>query len=316
MKYIHMDKLSLLKQFVAVEEQGGFSAAANHLGLSPSTLSKAMARLEGSLRIKLLHRSTRQVQLTDAGVRYLSTARSVINALEVCEQQLQQDNEIAKGLIKVNVPVSYGRLYVVPLLQGFIQQYPEIELELSFNDAYVDMLEQGIDLSIRTGALHDQTVVARKLSPIDFLICASPDYIKRYGRPKNTQEFSQHTWIRYRFRQTGRLMPIMTADEQLHDPGRQFVVDDGEALAELCAHSLGITQLPHFIARDWINKGHIQPLFPYYRREQEGIYAVYPKREYLPAKVRALVEYLIQKNEENGEGPYHSWSETLDARCQ
>ena len=260
-----MDKLSLLKQFVVSVEQGGFAAAANHLGLSPSTLSKGMGRLEEHLNLKLFHRSTRQVILTEAGSRYLITARHILMELEQCEQRLQQDNREPKGRIKVNLPVSYGRLYVMPLLQCFIQKYPEIELELSFNDSHVDMLEQGIDLTIRSGNLEDRRLVARKLSPVDFLICASPNYLTKNGYPSTAAQFSDHPWIRFRYRQTGRLMPVTMPDgdsERHYDPGQQFIVDDGEALAELCAQGLGLTQLPHFIARDWLKDDRIVPILP------------------------------------------------------
>ncbi len=309
-----MDKLSLLRQFVTTVEQGGFSGAAKHLGSSPSTLSKGIARLEDHLSIKLFHRSTRQVRLTEAGSRYLITARHILLELEQCEQQLQQANDEPKGRIKVNLPVSYGRLYVMPLLQGFIQKYPEIELELSFNDSYVDMLEQGIDLTIRSGNVEDQRLVARKISPVDFLICASPDYLKQNGKPSCLEELRDHPWIRFRYRQSGRLMPITVPTdegEQQYEPGQQFIVDDGEALAELCAQGLGLTQLPHFIARDWLNDGRIVPIMPYYRPEQHGVYAIYPKREYLPAKVRVLIEFLIENIEASGESAYETWTETL-----
>ncbi|WP_296062363.1 LysR family transcriptional regulator [uncultured Amphritea sp.] len=310
-----MDKLSLLKQFVVSVEQGGFAAAANHLGLSPSTLSKGMGRLEEHLNLKLFHRSTRQVTLTEAGSRYLITARHILMELEQCEQRLQQDNREPKGRIKVNLPVSYGRLYVMPLLQCFIQKYPEIELELSFNDSHVDMLEQGIDLTIRSGNLEDRRLVARKLSPVDFLICASPNYLTKNGYPSTAAQFSDHPWIRFRYRQTGRLMPVTMPDgdsERHYDPGQQFIVDDGEALAELCAQGLGLTQLPHFIARDWLKDDRIVPILPYYRPQQRGVYAIYPKREFLPAKVRVLIEFLIQQVEASGESAYRTWAEELE----
>ena len=291
-----MDKLNLLKQFVIVVDQGGFSSAANHLGLSPSTLSKGMARLEDSLKIKLFNRSTRQVQLTSSGKFYLLTARNIIEELEQCEQQLQQANDEPKGCIKLNVAISYGRRYIVPLLQGFKQRYPDIHFELSFNDAYVDMLEHGIDLTIRTGTVQDQSVIARKLSPTDLLICASPDYLEQHGYPRNSDEYNNHPWIRFRYRQTGKLMPIMEQGQN-HDPGQQFIVDDGETLAELCAQGLGLSQMPHYIARDWIENGRIKALFPHYRLEDAGVFAIYPKREYLPRRVRVFIDYLLEELE-------------------
>tara|TARA_R110002167_G_C12689088_1_gene652231 strand:- start:389 stop:1339 length:951 start_codon:yes stop_codon:yes gene_type:complete len=308
-----MDKLSLLKLFVSAVDHGGFAAAANHQGLSASTVSKGMARLEDNLKIKLFHRSTRQVHLTDAGARYLVTARRILLELEQCEQELKQTNELPCGQIKINLPVSYGRLYIMPLLQGVTKLYPDITLEVSFNDSYVDILEQGIDLTIRTGKLEDQRLVARMLSPIDFILCASPDYIAANSFPTCAAEYSQHSWVRFKYPQSGRLMPI-TVDEgqgvKSYNPGSQFIVNDGEALAELCAQGLGLTQLPHFIARDWLETKRLVPISPSLR-SLEGVYCVYPKREFLPTKVKVLIEYLIMKIEQNGENTYHTWAETL-----
>ena len=305
-----MDKLNLLKLFVNAVEHRGFAAAANHLGLSASTISKGIARLEESINIKLFNRSTRQVHLTDAGVKYLVIARRIVLDLEQCERELQQNNDLPCGKVKINLPVSYGRLYVSPLLQEFIGLYPEIELELSFNDSYVDILEQGIDVAIRSGKLEDQRLVARKISPIDFLICASPGYIAKHGLPASADDYSQHTWIRFKYRHSGRLMPI-SVDEgsglQLHDPGQQFIVDDGEALAQLCAQGLGLTQLPHFIARDWLARKEIVTISPALRTS-EGVYCVYPKREFLPQKNRILIDFLVSKIEESGESTYHTWA--------
>lgn len=308
-----MDKLSLLKLFVNAVDQGGFAAAANHLGLSASTVSKGMARLEDNLSIKLFNRSTRQVHLTDSGSRYLVTARRIVLELELCEQELKQTNDLPCGQVKVNLPVSYGRLYIIPLLQGFTTLYPDIKLEISFNDSYVDILEQGFDLTIRTGKLDDQRLVSRMLSPIDFILCASPDYIATSGFPTCAAEYSQHSWIRFKYPQSGRLMPITVNEGQgvnSYDPGSQFIVNDGEALAELCAQGLGITQLPHFIARDWLKTKEVVPIAPFIR-SSEGVYCVYPKREFLPVKVKVLIEYLIMEIEKGGENTYHTWAEKL-----
>jgi DNA-binding transcriptional LysR family regulator len=201
----------------------------------------------------------------------------------------------------------------MPLLQEFTQLYPDITLDVTFNDSYVDILEQGIDLTIRTGKLDDQRLVARMLSPIDFILCASPAYIAANDFPTCAAEYSQHSWVRFKYPQSGRLMPI-TVDEgqgvKSYNPGSQFIVNDGEALAELCAQGLGLTQLPHFIARDWLETKRLVPISPFLR-SSEGVYCVYPKREFLPTKVKVLIEYLIMKIEQNGENTYHTWAETL-----
>jgi len=307
---INMDKLNLLKLFVMVVDEGSFAAAASAQGISPSTISKAIARLEQSLNLLLLHRSTRQLTLTEAGKTYLDTARGIIRNLEDCERTILQSNNQAQGVLRINMPVSYGRLYVLPLLKAFVKRYPDIELELSFNDAYVDIIEQGIDVAIRSGTLGVSNLIARQLSPMDYLICAAPSYLKKYGQPKNMGQFPQHKWIRFRFRQTGRIMPIMSAKKSC-DPGSQFITDDGEALVSLCEQGAGITQIPHFLARDALKKGSIVSIQPRYRPGDQGVWAVYANREYLPEKIRVFIEYLQEQLAKRGEHAYSTWAEQL-----
>jgi DNA-binding transcriptional LysR family regulator len=309
-----MDKLNLLKQFICVVEQGGFAAAANELGQSPSTLSKSIARLEKDLSFKLFYRSTRQVRLTSAGSEYLTTAVNTLRALEQSESQLRQNNNEYRGQLRINLPVSYGRLYVMPLLQKFKQTYPDIDFQLSFNDSYVDMMEKKIDLTIRTGTVTETNLVARKISPIDFLICASKKYVEQHPNIR-AETLVDHPWIRFKYQQSGRLMPIVLGNEEPAlelDSCQQYIVDDGEALANLCAQGLGLTQLPHFIARDWLESEALQVVMPYYRNSKQGVYAIYPNREYLPAKVQAFVTFLIAQMEASNESAYHTWAEQFN----
>ncbi len=318
-----MDKLNLLKLFLATAEKGSFASVATFLGLSPSTVSKAIARLEEDLQLHLFHRTTRTLTLTESGKAYQLTVQQLLAELDNCEEMLVRENGEPKGRLSINLPVSYGRLYVMPLIGEFKRQYPEIDLSLSFEDAYVDMVEQGIDICIRSGTLEESTLVARQLSPIDFLTCVSPEYFKDKGNI-GLEEYEQHPWIRFRFRQTGRLMPIMTANEGSHrssidgytapnqiNPGRQYIVDDGEALAELCAQGLGITQLPHFIARDWLQRGKIVPIAPLFRPKGFGVWMIYAKRTFLPARIRAFVDFLEEAVRRGGETPRQTWAEEL-----
>lgn len=312
-----MDKLNLLRILITVVDQGSFSGAATLLGLSPSTVSKAIARLEEHLQLFLFHRSTRRLTLTEAGMAYTQTVRKLIGELDSCEENISQLNDSPSGRLSLNLPISYGRRYVMPLLASFHQRYPDIELDISFDDAYVDMIDRGIDICIRSGTLEESRLVARQLSPIDFLICAAPAYLKQHPDFADlsntpTAKYQNADWIRFRFRQTGRLMPIMIMNQgcqQNLEPGRQFVVDDGEALAELCAQGLGLTQLPHFIARDWLQSKSIVPVAPMYRPPGFGVWVIYAKRDYQPAKVRAFVQFLEQAIRQQDEHPRYTWAE-------
>lgn len=309
-----MDKLRLLSIFVNVVDSGSFADTAAKLGLSPSTVSKAVSRLESDLGIKLFHRTTRQLSLTVAGEAYTDTARHVLKQLEECEDRLKADISEPRGALRISLPVSYGRLYIMPLLQQFNERYPDIDLEISFSDEHVDMVEQRVDVCVRSGHMDDSRLVVRQVSPIDFLICGSLDYLERHGTPYSPEAFHQHRWIRFRFKQTGRLLPIMMPGEteELHfDPGRQIIVDDGEALAELCADGLGLTQLPHFIARKWVFAKRIKPIFSPYRSRRFGVYIIYIRRHYLPSNVRVFVDFLRSAIEQLGEKPFATWTSRL-----
>ena len=154
-------------------ETGSFSATAKKHATDPSTVSKAIKRLEEQLGLQLLYRSTRQLSLTSAGQKYADTVGSLYQQLESCEHELKSANNSYSGALKINLPVSYGRVYMLPMLSQFKKTYPDIELEVSFNDQYVDMISNAIDISIRSGTLNDSRLVAQKLSPMPFVLCIS-----------------------------------------------------------------------------------------------------------------------------------------------
>ncbi len=241
-----MDKIRSLRFFIATLDGGSFAAAAKVYGTDPSTVSKAIHRLESDLGIQLFQRSTRQSRLTEAGRRYANTARFVLEELAACEDSLKSHNDALSGQLKINVPVSYGRLYIRPLLKEFCRRYPNITIDIHYDDAYVDIIEQGIDVSIRSGVVHDSQLIVRQLSPIDFIICASQDYLARHGVPSGSDVFNDHSWVRFRFKQTGKLLPIRMPEPDgasEYDPERNYIVNDGESMAELCAEGLGLTQI-------------------------------------------------------------------------
>ncbi|MEH6651904.1 MAG: LysR substrate-binding domain-containing protein [Motiliproteus sp.] len=309
-----MDKIRSLRFFIASLDGGSFAASAKAYGTDPSTVSKAIHRLERDLGIQLFQRSTRQLRLTDAGRLYANTARRVLGELMACEETLKNQNDAPSGSLKLNVPVSYGRLYIRPLLKEFCQLYPNITIDIHYDDAYVDIIEQGIDVSIRSGVVQDSQLIARQLSPIDFLICGSRDYLDRYGAPCGPEAFNDHSWIRFRYKQTGKLLPIRLLESESvteYDPDRNFIVNDGESMAEHCAEGLGLTQIPHFIARDWLRSDRLLPLFPSVRQAGTGVYLLYAKREYLPARVKVFIDFITEAIQAQGETPRSTWAEIL-----
>jgi DNA-binding transcriptional LysR family regulator len=309
-----MDKIRSLRFFIATLDGGSFAAAAKNCGADPSTVSKAIHRLESDLGIQLFQRSTRQLRVTAAGRLYANTARLVLEELSTCEETLKSQNDIPSGTLKLNVPVSYGRLYIRPLLKEFCRRYPNITIDIHYDDAYVDIIEQGIDVSIRSGSVQDSQLIVRQLSPIDFIICGSRDYLDRYGAPCGPEAFNDHSWIRFHYKQTGKLLPIrMPKPDGVneYDPARNFIVNDGESMAELCSDGLGLTQIPHFIARNWLRSGRLLPLFPSMRQAGTGVFLLYAKREYLPTKVRVFIDFITEAIQAQDETPLHTWAESL-----
>lgn len=314
-----MDKLRSLEIFLATCDAGSFAAAARLCNTDPSTVSKAIARLESQLELTLFQRSTRQLRITKAGQRYADTVRKTILDLRHCEELLKQQNDSPSGRLKINAAVCYGHLYLRPVLKAFCKKYPDIEISLDINDLHVDIIEQEIDVAIRTGYVKDSRLVAKRLSPMDFLVCASPEYIQHRGIPACALEFEDHAWIGFRIKESQSLQPIFLPDSagryHMTELVRTHITDDGETMANLCIDGFGFAQLPHFLAKKPLANGELVSLFPYFRPQdhENGVFAIYPKREYLPNKVRVFIDFLsewLMNNEENSQG---TWAEKTPA---
>ncbi|EGR2744558.1 LysR family transcriptional regulator [Vibrio parahaemolyticus] len=305
-----MDKLNLIKLFVSVVEHGSFTAVANQSGQSPSTISKAITRLEQNLGVRLVHRTTRQFQLTEAGLKYLDTAREVIALLKSTEEQLSLSTLSPTGTLKVSLPLSFGQYYIAPLIPEFCQKYPEVKLDLSFSDEYTDIVDSGMDIAIRSGKLNDSNLIARRLCPIDMGMFASPQYLREFGWPDSPDSLSQHRWILYRFRQSGRLLNLvmtLNGEVQRIEPYHQVTVDNGYVMATLASLGTGIAYMPHYLARNLVREGKLILVSKPQRTEDQAVYIYYPSRDFVPAKVKVFIEFIAHKLEEQGETVNSSW---------
>lgn len=309
-----MDKIKALRFFVTAGETLSFVDAARTYGTSPSTVSKAVNRLEKELGVSLFNRTTRITRLSPSGEEYLATAKRILQELDACEQALVSQASDLSGTLRINVPVSYGRLYVQPLIKHFNAAYPKLSIELLYDDAYVDIVERGIDITIRTGTLTDSGLVARKLSPMDFVTCAPNNYLSGKKYLEDSTELLHFPWVIFRYKQTGRIMPIaLTTNghtEEYH-PKQRIIVDSGEAMAELCADGLGLSQMPHFIARRWLCNGSMQALLPPYCPDNYGVFALYRKQQRTPEKVTLFIDCLQKWLASIDEQPHSTWARTL-----
>ena len=304
-----IDKLKHLRLLVQVHRMGSFASAAQSLGMAPSSISKSIQRLEKEIDLTLIERTTRTLSFTLAGNHYVSMANDILNQLDTTESHLQHSQKQASGTLNINVPVSYGRLYILPLIPQFTARYPNINVNLTFSDRYADIVKDNIDVCIRTGTLKDSGLIAKKLSPIDFVTCAAPAYIQANKNAIEDEDWEKLNWVKFRYKQSGKVLPVCHPSRENIELNAmsETVVDDGEAMMSLCESGVGLTQVPHFIARKWLNDNSIQILGTTFRSKQEGVYAMYPSRN--PAeRTQLLIKFLQQQLAQWGEGPEYTWA--------
>lgn len=303
-----MDKFRAITLFIATAKTESFTATAKLHATDPSTVSKAIKRLEDRLGVKLFHRSTRQLKLTNAGLKYADTVESLLSKLSLEEEVLKNDTRVIGGALKVNLPVSYGRQYLLPMLCQFREMYPQIQLNLSFCDEYVDMIGESVDVSIRSGTVSDSRLIAQKLTPIKFVLCAAND--KASEIKITTKSLSSYPWILFRFKQTGRTLPIdfgYKGKRLAIEPKSTVIVDDGEAMAEFCAAGAGITIMPHFIAKEAVLAKRIKVVATLDDVNVAGVYIIYAKRDHLPKRCRVFIDFVKTYIEKLGESPTKTW---------
>lgn len=288
-----MDKLDAMKTFVRVAEAGSFIAVANQLQVARSVVTRQVATLEKHLGTKLITRSTRNLTLTAAGSAYLEKCRVILNLVDAAESGLQQDKADVRGRIRLGLPLSYGLQALMPLLLDFAQQHPGIELQMDLSDQRSNLVEEGIDLSIRITAQLQATDIVRRLGQCRLLTVAAPAYWAAHGVPQDPRQLVHHEALVYT---VGRqLMPwsYRVEGQVVNVPVRgRISANNGSALMQAAARGLGVTMQPDFIAAPWVASGEVREALSDFAREPLGIYAVLPSNRYVPQRVSLLIEHL------------------------
>jgi DNA-binding transcriptional LysR family regulator len=287
---------STIPIFVAVVECGSFSLAAEKLGVTKSAVSKRVTQLEDELGIRLLNRTTRKLSLTEAGKRYYD---HVSQALALAQQGMDAVTELQgepKGKLKITAPMSFGVLYIAPIIAEFLEQFPKVTIDLQLEDQMVDLIEGEFDLAIRIGNLPISNLVAKRLVNCKSVLCASPEYIKRNGSPKKPSDLIDHNCLVYSYFRGGSEWTF----EQQHNefkviPKGNFIVNNSEAIRRALIEGLGVGQLPTFLVSKDILSGKLLPIMTPYSLPEHAIYAVFPERKHLPHKVRAFMEFVADK---------------------
>ncbi len=287
------DSLAEMSVFSRVVATGSLSAAARELGLSAAMVSRRLAALEARLGVRLINRTTRSLHLTDEGATYYENCSRLLSEIEEADAAVSAGRVEPRGPLKVALPASFGHLHVAPLIPRFAARYPNVQLLLSLSDRTVSVIEEGFDLAVRIAKLADSSLAARRLAPNHRVVCASPDYLRRHGRPQTPDDLAGHNCLT-----TGDLSATW---EYIDEKGRGGAVrvtgnhacDNWEVLREWAIAGLGIALKSTWDVREQLENGSLVSLFPAYTFDADvAIYAVYPHRRLLPAKTRAFIEFL------------------------
>ncbi len=305
-----MESMNAIPIFIAVVEEGSFAGAARRIGVTKSAISKRISQLETHLGVQLLHRSTRKLSLSEAGEQYLTHAIQSLAAAQDAEDAVAQLQGVPQGRLRINTPMSFGRLHVAPLIPEFLATYPGVGVDMVMDDRVVDMVEGGFDLAIRVRTLEDSALIARKLAPCHNLLCAAPSYLDKCGMPQNLDDLLDHNCLQYAYASTTHIWQfIQNGGETVSlETKGNYQVNNSEALREALVAGVGIARLPTFIAAEEITAGRLEALLPQYKLPSQTIYAVFPERRHLPAKVRVFVDFLVAKL--GGDHPY--WEEMIN----
>jgi DNA-binding transcriptional LysR family regulator len=293
-----MDKPGEMSAFVRVVEEGGFSAAARSLRLTPSAVSKLIGRLEDRLGVRLLHRTTRQINPTHEGVAFYQRCVRILKEIEEAEQAISALHEAPRGLLRVTAAVAFADHQIVPLLPEFLDRYPEVRIELTVTDRVVDLIEEGFDVAVRVNVRADSRLIARLLVEDRRIICAAPAYLRRHGVPKVPGDLSRHNCLAWIGDQGGlNHWPFDGPDGPYSLAVNSTIeVNSGETLYAMVRAGLGIARLAELVVGRDIRTGGLVPLLTdHYRADALTIHAVYPHRRHLLPKVRAFVDFLISK---------------------
>lgn len=292
-----MSSLQQLLAFAETAKHRSFARAAHGLGCAPSTLAKSVLRLERSLGVKLFHRTTRQVSLTPDGERLYERCQRVLAEVEDLQAAAAGTRNLVSGPLRIDMPVSFGRRVVVPVLARLAHLHPALEFDLRLSDAQIDIVKEGVDLAIRIGELQDSTMVARRFATQTLKLCASPAYIDRHGRPRTVAELESHPAVAFRMPGTGRDRPwqFSRRGELISLPVQSRVrIGDGDAMVQAAICGMGLIQVPDYIAEDALARGELVELLPTMRPPPMPISAVYPSQRLLPPRVRVVLDALSQ----------------------
>ena len=303
------DRLNGIDVFVTAVEAGSFSQASERLHITRSAVAKTIARLEQRLGTRLFHRTTRTQNLTEDGHAFYERCGRVLAELDAAEAELESGKHEPTGLLRISMPVMFGRYCVAPGLMELSKAHPKLNIEMSFNDRYVDLVTDGYDLAVRLGSLPDSSTLAARLIGVQGMsICASPAYIAQHGRAKNIAELYEHAGIVYS--RGGMQIPWKMGDEngQIQNimMNARLRFDDLQAIADAAVAGLGLAWLPCWLVTHYLQRGELEMLFNATQVAPTDVYVVWPKNKYLTAKTRLVIDRLVEETPQRMSQSYTS----------
>ena len=288
---IQVESVAAIQAFVLAAERRSFKLAGQAMGLTPSAIGKAIQKLEEQLSVQLFHRSTRSIAITEEGTLFLYRCRRILSEIEAAQAEVSDARAAPNGRLKIGFPVEPTLL--LPAITAFNEAYPDIQLDLDINDRFVDVIDEGFDVVIRSGEPTDSRLRHRKLGDFGWNFVASPGYVERSGRPESLSDLAGHACLRQRLAETGRLMPWPTlADGEAPSPDATITATMMEPLLELAIQGRGIAYLPDFAARSCIDEGRLIELLKGAATQSGALHILWPASHYPLPKVRVFVDFM------------------------
>jgi DNA-binding transcriptional LysR family regulator len=294
-------QLEQLENFVRIAEAGGIGRAAEQLGIATSAVSRRLAELETRLGTRLIARTTRSWHLTEAGQRCYEQALRLLDASAELAAQVNPQNNALSGRLRLAAPLSFGVTHLPPLIQAFCARYPALSVEIDFSDAFVNLIEVGVDLALRIGDLADSNLRARKITPISLCLVASPQYLARAGTPHTPADLQQHRLLHYGSSgQSNVWLTGPNGDSHQIEWTAKLKANNGDFLNAMAVQGYGIACSPRFICWRDLAEGRLQPLLTDHQIPPRALYAVYPASRFLPQRVRAFIDFSVAYFGERG----------------
>lgn len=290
-----MDRLAELEIFTRVAEEASLTRAADCLGLSVSGVSRHLTSLEERLSVRLVHRTTRQLTLTPEGEQFAIRAREILGRLNEAETQICQDAAEPKGTLKLGCSLSFAQLHMLPVIAEFKQSYPGIHIDLQISNRYCDIIENGLDLAVRTRSVEsDSSITIRKLAETSRLMAASPDYIERRGVPEKPEDLAKHSLLLYNLSADWESLRLTRDGETLRVPvSGELVCNDGQILRRAALDGLGIVVQPAYILSDDIKAGRLVPVLTDWELPRLTMNLAFPSKTHMPARTRLFIDSLV-----------------------